>query len=1215
MTDTLERTDTIDQLTLPPLANRSPRLTKLEVIGFKSFANRTVISFEEGITAVVGPNGSGKSNVADAVRWVLGEQGASAIRAKKTEDVIFGGGVGKSQAGMAEATLTFDNSDGWLPIEFAEVTVTRKAYRGAENQYLINGRKVRLKDVQQLTASLGHSHVVIGQGLVESALSQKPNERRALFEHAADLSGLRMKVADTERNLAETDANATRVRDILEEVEPRLKHMEKAARQAAEWHEIRGELLDLERGHFGGLLQRAAAQLATATTREADAKAQAEAAQAAVDAELVAGEDARNAAQAARGVIAAHDAASTELDDRVRRLRHERDLANERLVSIDRRLQDMNDTRGAMEEQAAEVAGEIEKLAGEIAALNLELESARAGAMDLAAAAETARGERGRLETLAESLAAQIVDGERDRAALAQQIALLEQKRDALTTDRERVIAAGNERGHRISALEMEIRAAIDAATSETEKLVAIEQVLVSLERADRDAAQELDGAKQHAAELERAHGEATTRLTILRRMQEQGEGLFAGVRETLRAAKSGELAGVVGTVAEVIASPAELETAIEVALGSHLQDIVVERWNDAERAIAHLKRAGTGRATFQPLETVRTSRRPGDEQQFGRIAGARGIAADLVRGDERVRPVIDALLGRTLVVSDLDAARAALPTLPLGWSAVTLNGEIARSGGSVTGGAAVRESGVLGRERELRDLPGEIARLAGVVETARVALAETEERIRGLAGERRSTESTRAALIAAAEERARQRTRLDSWLAELLRERDGSEARIASLDEEALRIADQHRLTMQEQADLETAVAQAIADRDGHASRVALAAEALAEAEREAAQAAQLLSVLEERLRAEQRREQTLQGQARGVAYELSLRQERIDTLRNERTELEGSISAASVDILTLEQERSSRDIDRVPLEQAVRDAEAQASGTGKLLDAARNALLDAERAHGHAQVQLERFVGDLESLQRRAADDLGFESIEEIAPLFHDAGALDASEASVVQEREREIHRLKDRLRRIGYVGEDAVADYEREAERAIFLRTQLDDIDGTSAALRQLLDDLDHTMKQRFEETFARVATAFTDLFTILFGGGTAELIMVRDEDGEPGIDVVAQPPGKRLQNLALLSGGERSLTAVALLFAILRVNPTPFCLMDEVDAALDEANVLRFREQLKALANQTQMIMITHNRGTIEIADTLYGVSMGSDGVSKVLSLRLSDIPTD
>ena len=303
------------------------------------------------------------------------------------------------------------------------------------------------------------------------------------------------------------------------------------------------------------------------------------------------------------------------------------------------------------------------------------------------------------------------------------------------------------------------------------------------------------------------------------------------------------------------------------------------------------------------------------------------------------------------------------------------------------------------------------------------------------------------------------------------------------------------------------------------------------------------------------------------------------------------------------------------MPLEQAVRDSEANASGSGKLLDAARNALLDAERAHGHAQVQLERFSGDLSTLQQRAADELGFETVEELEPLFADPGALDASEASVVQEREREIHKLKDRLRRIGYVGEDAVADYEREAERGLFLRTQLDDIDGTSVALRELLDDLDKTMKHRFEETFARVAAAFTDLFTILFGGGTAELIMVRDDDGEAGIDVVAQPPGKRLQNLALLSGGERSLTAVALLFAILRVNPAPFCLMDEVDAALDEANVLRFREQVQHLTNQTQMILITHNRGTIEIADTLYGVSMGSDGVSKVLSLRLSEVPLE
>ncbi|MFM9105891.1 MAG: chromosome segregation protein SMC [Chloroflexota bacterium] len=1190
---------------------RAPKLTRLELHGFKSFANRTVLTFEPGITAVVGPNGSGKSNVADAVRWVLGEQGSSALRAKKTEDVIFAGGQGRSPSGLAEASLTFDNADGWLPIEFSEVTVTRRAYRGGENQYLINGRKVRLKDVQQLTAGLGQSHVVVGQGLIEAALSQRPVERRNLFEHAADLSGLRMKVAETERNLAEAEGNSARVADLLADLEPRLRTMERAARQAREYHDLRAELTALQRAHLAGLLRASAVAVETAAETGERAERGAAAARAAVETRMAAGDPARLAAAAAREAIAAHDAQARDLEDRIRRVRHERDLAFERGEALARRRQDMADTQTGLDEQAAAVEADIGKLAGDLAELGRELEAAREAAASRAREAAEARAERSRIEQAAAARTQAIAAAERERAALAQREALLRQQQESGEIERGRTAAAGQERANRIAALAGEIRAAEDAASEEQAALAELDRRLAAIAEAERSCSAALAAASAEAAAAESALSEASGRLTALRRLQESGAGLHAGVRAALEAARAGRLQGVLGTVAELASVPADYDTAIEVALGGHLQDIVTRRWADAEAAIALLKASGAGRATFQPLETVRGGR-GGDASRALALAGSRGVACDLVTSDPAVRPVIESLLGRVLGVEALPDAKAALPLLPGGWSAVTLAGEIARSGGSVTGGAAVRESGVLGRERELRELPGQVGALERDLAAARAARQAREEEARALAAQRRAAESARAAGAAAAVERARQRTRLDAWVADVRRERATADARLAALDGDAAAIAGNLATLAEDRAGLDRRAAALAREAQSGAAARERAEAAAGETSRAAADEDLRVAGLEERLRAERRRAGALETRREAIDGERALRAERAAALDRERETLAVDGQRLAVEALALERGRADFAGGRADLESGVKRAERELGDLGRALEAARMDLLDRERAAGVAHLARERAEGDLAALLRRIRDDL---DLEDPAALREAEPAMDAGDPAEAAAREREIARLRDRLRRIGYVGEDAVGEYERESERHGFLRSQLDDIEGAAAALKTLLADLDQTMRSRFEETFGRVAEAFTDIFTVLFGGGTARLVLVRDEDGEPGIDIVAQPPGKRLQNLALLSGGERSLTAAALLLAILRVNPSPFCILDEVDAALDEANIVRFREQLRALSGRTQAIVVTHNRGTIEIADTLYGVSMGADGVSKVLSLRLSEVPAE
>jgi chromosome segregation protein len=1185
---------------------RAPRLTRLEIQGFKSFLHRTVFAFEPGITAVVGPNGSGKSNVADAVRWVLGEQGQHALRVRKTEDVIFGGGESRAPAGLAEATLTFDNSDGWLPTEFAEVSVTRRAFRSGESQYLINGRRVRLKDVAFLTAGLGQSHVVVGQGLVDAALSLRAEERRGLFEHAADLAGLRLKIAEAERNLVETDANTARLDDLLLELAPRLRSLERAARQASEWRGLNDRLRELLGAHYRANLEIAHAALAEAQ-REAAAAAAAVGALAEDVAQLVAVTAAAEQQLAmARQQLAEHDERRAAGEDRLRRLVHERDLAAARGDALDKRRADMDDTRQGLVARVETVAGELRKLESDLRDLERQTGEARATTArhtrDLAAR----RALRVDVETRLASAAATLRDSERRATELDRRRAIRDERAGLLQAENERLSQAIAARAERIGAVAADLESADAAASADGTRDDVLVSALAELAETVETARSAVAAALEEVARQQRLLGEVSSRHELLRRMREDGVGLYGGVRAVLAAGRDGTLAGIRGAVGELLVAPPELETAIEVALGGHLQDIVVATWSDAEAAIAHLKRSAAGRATFQPLDTVRAREDEKVPIDCDELAGLRGVAAELVTVPDEMRHVVRALLGRTLVADDLPAARLALRRLPPGWSIVTLSGEIARAGGSVSGGSAPRESGLLSRERELRQLPRAIAARETRLAEARERVVGAESALRDLEERQRGAERERAVLSAAVAERRRQRERLTIWLQELRLEQEQATGRW-----ERLR-AEQEQLTT-ERGDLErdmlalaTARHAAERNRDDAAAELDALAAAMAESDRVTAAEGRRLAGLEERLRAERRREAGLRAQERALAEELALRGERMAALEQERDSLANEFRTLAQDVATTGEEVSIATAAREPLRRAVAQQESAAARATASLQAARSALSERERERDRADFAVARAEQDLFVLRQRIGDELDVAIPEDVL------GWESPSLALAGTEREAEITRLRERLRRVGYVGDDAVAEFERERTHHQFLQEQLADVEGAARSLRALLGELRQTMQDRFEETFARVASAFSEAFVTLFGGGQACLVLTGGDDGaEPGIDIIAQPPGKRLQSLALLSGGERALTAAALLFAILKVNPVPFCLLDEVDAALDEANVLRFREGLQELAEQMQIIVVTHNRGTIEIADTLYGVSMGSDGVSQVLSLRMAE----
>ncbi len=1202
----------------PPPAAVGPRLTKLEVHGFKSFATRTTLVFEKGITAVIGPNGSGKSNVSDAVRWVLGETSQNALRSRRTDDVIFAGGSGRAPLGMAEVTVTFDNSTGWLPSEFTEVTITRRAFRGGDSTYLINGRRVRLRDVHHLVASLGQSYTVVGQGLMDAALSQRPEERRGLFEHAADLAGLRMKAAEAERNLTEVDANSTRLKDLLSELEPRLKTLERNARQARDWQSVRDTLLTIQRTHYRSVYTAAARAAQAAQEIAGQAEAAVSAGETRLSTHVAAELAHRQALERAMQALERFGAHLQATSEEAQRVGHQRDLAGERLLALTRRRQDMADTQAGLDDQAATMATELAAVVSQTAAVEASVATARAAIAALRRESSEVSARRTGHEREVERLRRDLRDSERRATDQQRQAALLEQRRDldaAELTRHERAIA---ERAGRITEATAELaghdRDVAGQQAAETE----LTTRLAAITERERTAATAVSGARRELTGADRQLGEAAARQRALQQMHDSGAGLHAGVRAVVQAARTGELSGIRGTVGELIGVPSRYDTAIEVALGGHLQDVVVDRWADAEAAIAHLRRVRAGRATFQPRETVQGRGGRGRPDAALRRPGVHGIASELIEIVDEFAGVAEALLGRTIVVDDLPVARSILGDLPTGFSAVTLDGDIARTGGSVTGGAAVRETGTLARERELRELPDQVAALEAQRQGCLDALAASEAVPAKIAAESRAVEADLAGLRAMARERAGQRKRLAVWLTDLEHELGGAERRMAAIRQSIASRGD-------EQAAMTAAEATLAEEQIGLQTRLEAAETALADvgsaattAERAIADHQRDLATLEERLRAERRRQASLAAQRQALQDELATRAERSATLDGEIAALEGQRQRLERETTALQTQLATAREQRQPLDAAVRTAQIALTRVTGQIDATRGAQLDHERARGEAGLGLERTRADLTAIELRIVDDLQLgDPAGILVPTgSHQTDGDPAVTPPMPADPEREIARLRERLRRIGYVGDDAIGEFERESSHHAFMREQLDDVQQAAVALRQLLAELHATMRERFDETFGRVAAAFGDAFAELFGGGSARLVMTSAESGGTGgapggIDIVAQPPGKRSQNLSLLSGGERSLTAAALLIAILRVNPTPFCLLDEVDAALDEANVVRFRAQLQLLSQDTQVIVITHNRGTIEIANTLYGITMGADGVSKMLSLRMEE----
>ena len=1192
------------------------RLKKITLHGYKTFANPTEIRFDTNISAIVGPNGSGKSNIADSIRWVMGEQAYSVLRGKKTEDMIFSGSNQKSRMGMAEVSILLDNVDNWLPIDFDEVAITRRAYRSGENEYYINGSRVRLKDVHELLDRSGlgrRTHTVIGQGMIDQALSQRPEDRRILFEEAAGITHYRTKRRLTMERLGKTKDNLTRVQDIIIEIEPRLRKLERQAERAIQHDQISGELRKLLRVWYGYSWHQGVSKLVDA--RAAVAHWQ----------QII---------QKTNAHIEAFSSKTADLRKQQTDLRGQLLVWRRELGDVENSRSELHREKAVIEERIRALQANLERLAAEIGLIQENIQSEEVRRQDARTALEAIHQQRIEHHKHLQEAQNALKVLEADRLQTEQNLSETKLKLLNLTTDindrKSRIRHAKERRESLKQELEQNSVVVENASAEVARHLASREEIDARLQALiqqinDLQEHHRLSETRYHEtlerrtklehqrAELVAQVREHQARYELLGRLRAEGEGLFAGVKQVVRASHQGRLKGVRGPIANLLEVPSHLEQAIEVALGSRLQDIVVESWSDAEAAITFLKQTQGGRATFLPLDNLR----PQHRRNAPREKGVLGWAADLIDFDEELGQAVDLLLGQILVVDDLAVARRISRSSNQRPRIVTLEGDYVHPGGSVSGGSRNRrqKGGVLAREREYRQLPdqiktlrGRLTRLDEEIENLRQAAFSIEEELTAttsmldkLSSEEKSITATLAQIqnkldqARQAENWHKERmTRLQTEMKEFGQQVAALHKEIQSLTEQRTQIDNRRAVLEEKLATLGTsgmvqAVARAQARLDAIEERVQAQTAILADRERG-------LKKLREDLAVRKQRITSINQEIGSLTRRLESTREQLSDLNQRYQVLQESILPAQTRLDGLENGWIEHD----------------ARG-----EALRQRLHQEERQLNKAQLALQRAEDQLKYLRKQIENDFGlvsFETEEGVTsqePLPFDQIVTTLPRITEIPPgMQQEIQKLKGLLRHLGPINPEAQAEYKATKERFEFLSQQSQDLEDAAAELQKVITELDELMDQEFRRTFKAVAQAFTHYFTRLFGGGTARLMLTDPKDiTNTGVEIIARPPGKRPANLTMLSGGERALTAASLIFAIISVSPTPFAVLDEIDAALDEANIERVKSVLSELSEKAQFVIITHSRATLEIANTIYGVSMGADGVSQILSLKL------
>lgn len=1182
-------------------------LKRLELQGFKSFADKTILEFKPGITSVIGPNGSGKSNISDAIRWVLGEQSMKSLRGAKSEDIIFAGTQSRKSLGFAEVSIVIDNSDVKLPIEYSEVTVTRKLYRNGETGYFINKTPCRLKDILELFMDTGigkDGYSIIGQGKIDEILSNKSEDRRHIFEEAAGIVKYRTRKQESEKKMEQTKLNLLRINDILTEIEGNIEPLKAQSEKAKQYLNLREELKNIEVGLFVYNINTYKEKLE----------------QIIKDEEIMTSQ--RNTEnEKLTSIQSLKDSLKQELDEITTQIEQMQNIGFESTNKIEK----INSEIGISKERIQNNITNKERLESEIKELRIRIQ-------ELQEEEKQRQEKKANLFQNKEKFEEELKQKEKELAKLTKtlsdkelEIEAKKQKIETNTDKKYEVLADINtqeanyenlEKRKKTLKIELEnVISELDSTRDNKQELskkfyeIQSKRNIVSnnLQQETTEKESCMNKIKDFEEEINKLNYQMNmkdARHKFLLETEKEKEGYIKSVKELLLDCdKNSQLKkGMHGVLANLISVNKEYELAIEMCLGQALQNVVTETEEDAKKLVEHLRNNNLGRASFLPISSIRGKRI--ENVISNGMKGVIGIASDLVKCDKKYTQIVLNLLGRTVVVEDMNIGISLAKMNNYSFRIVTLKGDVISSSGSITGGSvATKTVNILGRSREIEELEKEIKKLSKKIEEITLqkqkyleSITEVIEKVAGLEKELQDIEIVYAAenqkMVSIEEniyklEQRRDKLKeeelsINKQKEESIKQKEEKEQEVEKLNSEIKSLSEE----VEQFATVNKDNQKYIDDLNFDITNLKISVSSFIESEAS-------IEEFVERIRQEilnnnnniENKNNTL-NQAIKENAEL---QTKIDNLNSEIEQIKAEVNNSSENIEKLKQLRTEKN-------ELLDKKEEEITNQFSILEGLKEQIVKMD----FKKTKLEQ---DIEQLINTLWDEY------EITP--NNAGEY--KKPNNIAQAQKEVSSIREKIKDLGSINIDSIEEYKKISERYDFMCEQRLDLENTVAKLRKVISEMTQTMEQQFKEKFEIINKNFNEVFIELFGGGKAELILT-DEDNvlECGIDIRVQPTGKKLQNMMLLSGGEKAFTAIALLFAILKINPAPFCILDEIEAALDDVNVYRFAEYLKKFSQASQFLVITHRKGTMEVADTVYGVTMEENGISKLLSMKLSSI---
>ena len=1182
-------------------------LKRLELQGFKSFADKTILEFKPGITSVIGPNGSGKSNISDAIRWVLGEQSMKSLRGAKSEDIIFAGTQSRKSLGFAEVSIVIDNSDAKLPIEYSEVTVTRKLYRNGETGYFINKTPCRLKDILELFMDTGigkDGYSIIGQGKIDEILSNKSEDRRHIFEEAAGIVKYRTRKQESEKKMEQTKLNLLRINDILTEIEGNIEPLKAQSEKAKQYLNLREELKNIEVGLFVYNINTYKEKLE----------------QIIKDEEIMTSQ--RNTEnEKLTSIQSLKDSLKQELDEITTQIEQMQNIGFESTNKIEK----INSEIGISKERIQNNIANKERLESEIKELRIRIQ-------ELQEEEKQRQEKKANLFQNKEKFEEELKQKEKELAKLTKtlsdkelEIEAKKQKIETNTDKKYEVLADINtqeanyenlEKRKKTLKIELEnVISELDSTRDNKQELskkfyeIQSKRNIVSnnLQQETTEKESCMNKIKDFEEEINKLNYQMNmkdARHKFLLETEKEKEGYIKSVKELLLDCdKNSQLKkGMHGVLANLISVNKEYELAIEMCLGQALQNVVTETEEDAKKLVEHLRNNNLGRASFLPISSIRGKRI--ENVISNGMKGVIGIASDLVKCDKKYSQIVLNLLGRTVVVEDMNIGISLAKMNNYSFRIVTLKGDVISSSGSITGGSvATKTVNILGRSREIEELEKEIKKLSKKIEEITLqkqkyleSITEVIEKVAGLEKELQDIEIVYAAenqkMVSIEEniyklEQRRDKLKeeelsINKQKEESIKQKDEKEQEVEKLNSEIKSLSEE----VEQFATVNKDNQKYIDDLNFDITNLKISVSSFIESEAS-------IEEFVERIRQEilnnnnniENKNNTL-NQAIKENAEL---QTKIDNLNSKIEQIKAEVNNSSENIEKLKQLRTEKN-------ELLDKKEEEITNQFSILEGLKEQIVKMDFKKTKLEQDIEQLINTLWNEY-------------EITP--NNAGEY--KKPNNIAQAQKEVSSIREKIKDLGSINIDSIEEYKKISERYDFMCEQRLDLENTVAKLRKVISEMTQTMEQQFKEKFEIINKNFNEVFIELFGGGKAELILT-DEDNvlECGIDIRVQPTGKKLQNMMLLSGGEKAFTAIALLFAILKINPAPFCILDEIEAALDDVNVYRFAEYLKKFSQASQFLVITHRKGTMEVADTVYGVTMEENGISKLLSMKLSSI---